>query len=199
MMTEQRKDEIRAMLQRATITVIAAQGLDKATTKALATAAGVNEAYIYRVFDGKDDLLAKTFSALDDHMVNVLQQAMTIMRDKTLDMETRCYRIFSRLWRFLLQGRNECLCYIRYYYSPYFLEYSVERHKQVFVAVTERFGLAFRHGTDVWHMLVYVLDIIFSSVVRVFRGDIPDTEETERSIFDLLYNSIQPYLSWERS
>ena len=52
-MTEQRKEELRKALIRATIHVIANDGLDKATTKALATCAQVNEGYIYRVFDGK--------------------------------------------------------------------------------------------------------------------------------------------------
>jgi AcrR family transcriptional regulator len=198
MMTEQRKEELRKALIRATIHVIANDGLDKATTKALATCAQVNEGYIYRVFDGKDDLLTKTFEMLDCQMINLLHGAMGIIRDESLDMETRCYRIFSQLWRFCLAGRNECLCYIRYYYSPYFTKYSSEQHKKMFESVTERFGHVFKQGTDIWHMLVYVLDIIFSSVIRVFRGDLPNTPETEKNVFELLYHSIQPYLSWER-
>jgi hypothetical protein len=68
----------------------------------------------------------------------------------------------------------------------------------MFESVTERFGRVFKQGTDIWHMLVYVLDIIFSSVIRVFRGDFPNTPETEKNVFELLYHSIQPYLSWER-
>ena len=198
MMTEQRKEELREALLEATIYVVANDGLDKATTKALATRAQVNEGYIYRVFDGKDDLLTKTFEMLDGQMINHLHGVMTIMRDESLDMETRCYHIFSQVWRFFLAGQDECLCYIRYYYSPYFTKYSWEQHKKAFEPVTERFGHVFKQGTDVWHMLVYVLDIIFSSVVRVFRGDLPNTQETEKSVFDLLYHSIQPYLSWER-
>jgi AcrR family transcriptional regulator len=198
MMTEQRKEELRTALIRATIHVIANDGLDKATTKALATCAQVNEGYIYRVFDGKDDLLNKTFEMLDCQMINLLHGAMGIIRDESLDMETRCYRIFSQLWRFCLAGRNECLCYIRYYYSPYFTKYSSEHHEKMFESVTERFGRVFKQGTDIWHMLVYVLDIIFSSVIRVFRGDLPNTPETEKNVFELLYHSIQPYLSWER-
>ena len=151
-----------------------------------------------RVFDGKDDLLTKTFEMLDGQMINLLHGAMAIMRDESLDMETRCYRIFSQLWRFCLAGQNECMCYIRYYYSPYFTKYSSEQHKKMFESVTERFGRVFKQGTDIWHMLVYVLDIIFSSVIRVFRGDLPNTPETEKNVFELLYHSIQPYLSWER-
>ena len=40
-----------------TVRVVARDGLDKTTTKAIATEAGLSEAYIYRCFESKEALL----------------------------------------------------------------------------------------------------------------------------------------------
>ena len=49
-----------------TIMVIAANGLDKTTTKAIVKGTDINEAYIYSHFSDKEDLLAKVFETLDE-------------------------------------------------------------------------------------------------------------------------------------
>ncbi|MBR5615983.1 MAG: helix-turn-helix transcriptional regulator, partial [Clostridia bacterium] len=89
MMTEQRKEELREALREATVYVVAHDGLDKATTKALASRAGVNEGYIYRVFDGKEDLLAKTFTMLDGELAGAVSQNLPVMHDESMDIEMR--------------------------------------------------------------------------------------------------------------
>lgn len=43
------------------IRVVAREGLDKATTKAIAADAGLNEAYIYRCFESKEAMLRDAF------------------------------------------------------------------------------------------------------------------------------------------
>lgn len=44
-----------------TVRVVARDGLDKTTTKAIATEAGLSEAYIYRCFESKEALLCAAF------------------------------------------------------------------------------------------------------------------------------------------
>ena len=47
------QEEMKLALLGSTIRVIARNGLDKTTTRAIATEANLNEAYIYRLFDCK--------------------------------------------------------------------------------------------------------------------------------------------------
>ena len=56
--------EIQQTFIRSAIRVIARKGLVKATTKAIAADAGLNEAYIYKCFKGKDELLAEALHDL---------------------------------------------------------------------------------------------------------------------------------------
>ena len=48
-----------------TVRVVARDGLDKTTTKAIATEAGLSEAYIYRCFESKEALLCAAFHMED--------------------------------------------------------------------------------------------------------------------------------------
>lgn len=87
-------DEIRQALIDGTVRVVARNGLDKATTKALTTEAGVNEVNIYRMFNGKDDLLKKTFSALDNELVSEILSRLPIMDVTAMPIEDRCRALF---------------------------------------------------------------------------------------------------------
>ena len=108
-----------------TVTVIAEQGLDKTTTKAIVTGTGINEAYIYRCFSDKEDLLSKTFDMLDNELLTQSMQHLPVMYMQEMDFETRSRLYFASVWKFLLGNREKCLAYIRYYYSPYFKKFSL--------------------------------------------------------------------------
>ena len=52
--------EMRQVFIDSAVRVVARDGLEKTTTKAIASEAKLNEAYIYKCFSGKDDLLCGT-------------------------------------------------------------------------------------------------------------------------------------------
>ena len=71
--------DMREKLIARTITVIATEGLDKTTTKAITTGTGINEAYIYRHFSDKKDLLSKAFDKLDEELVAKVMQHLPVL------------------------------------------------------------------------------------------------------------------------
>lgn len=141
--------EIRCTLIAKTISVIANAGLDKTTTKAITHETGMNEAYIYRHFLDKEDLLSKTFDKLDDELVDKTLRHIKVMYMKDLDYETRCRVLFTAIWDFFVGNREKCLAFVRYYYSPYFTKYSVEAHKRRYVPLVNKFKDAFRDEANV--------------------------------------------------
>lgn len=191
-------DEIRQALIDGTVRVVARNGLDKATTKALTTEAGVNEVNIYRMFNGKDDLLKKTFSALDNELVSEILSRLPIMDVTAMPIEDRCRALFFSVWKHLVGNSEKCLCFIRYYYSPYFEKYSFEEHKENYRIVVEKFTPAFMEGVDVWIMLKHILDAMLSSAVKVFQKEMPDTDESAERVYNLVYSAVEPQLSWSK-
>ena len=185
--------DIRDTLITRTITVIADEGLDKTTTKAITQGTGINESYIYRRFSDKEDLLSKTFDKLDDELMTAVTRCLPIMYVQDIEFELRCRAFFNNIWAFLLGNKEKCLAFVRYYYSPYFTKYSAESHKKRFLPIVERFSLAFIDEADVWMILNHILNVLLDFAVKVFSGAVGDNEDTEEHVFRLIYHSVSSY------
>ena len=186
---------MRIALLHSTIVVVARDGLENATTKAIATNASVNEAYIYRIFESKESLLHETFVYLDKELVARLLVHLPVMYMPGWDFEIRCRALFSAVWGFLTSNRDECLCFLRYYYSPYFRKHSSEEHRARYERVVELMTPAFRPRADVWMLLNHMLNIMLDFAVKIFDGDLKDSEKTAQHVFTLVYASIKPYMN----
>lgn len=177
----------------ATIAVIAKEGLDKATTKLIGLAAATNEAYIYRTFEDKVDMFAKTFDFLDEELFHKTMEQIDVMYMQELDFETRCRTYFFGLWEFLLGGKDKCLTYIRYFYSPYFTKYSAESHKKRFDPLISKFKPAFKDEADVWMILNHILNVMFDFAVKVHNGQMSDSDNYAEHVFRVIYASVKQY------
>ncbi len=176
-----------------TITVIASSGLDKTTTKAIVTGTGINEAYIYRNFSDKEDLLSKAFEEVDREIVAKAMEHISVMYMREMDYETRCRYFFFYMWKYLLDNKEKCLTYIRYYYSPYFRKYSAESHKQRYEGLVVTFEDVFAPDVDAWMLINHILNIMLDFAIKVFDGELPNDDNTSTQVFRLIYYSIRAY------
>lgn len=188
-----KRQNVCATLIDRTIEVIANKGLDNTTTKAIVSGTDINEAYIYRCFKDKEDLLIKSFAKLDDELFNVVTREIEIMGIKSLDYELRCRLFFDRVWKFLLSNREKCLAFVRYYYSPYFKKYSAEEHTLRFFPLIEKFRQAFNPEENVWMLMNHILNVMLDFAIKVYDGAVQDNDDTEEHVFRLVYYSICPY------
>ena len=188
-----KQEQIRQKLIDGAIHVIANDGLERATTKLIGTHTKVNEAYIYRCFDGKEDLFAKTFAALDEELVSQTLKHLPVMHMSELEFEMRARFYFAALWRFFLGNREKSLTFIRYYYSPYFARYSAEEHKRRFVPLVDKFSEAFRDEANVWMILNHILATMLDFAIKVFDGALSDNDDTAEHVFRLVYSSVRQY------
>ncbi|MBO5796993.1 MAG: TetR/AcrR family transcriptional regulator [Clostridia bacterium] len=176
-----------------TIEVMATEGLDKTTTKAIVSGTGINEGYIYRHFANKDDLLVKTFDALDEELVSRAMENISIMNMPQTEYETRCWLYFSAMWRFLLGNRAKCRAFIQYYYSPYFGKYSATGHKARYQPFIAKFQTAFRSEANVWMLFNHLLTTMLDFALKVMDGAVPDDDDTAAHVFQLVYHSAKLY------
>lgn len=185
--------EIKRALIDSAIHTIAKVGIDSATTKLLANNAGVNEVYIYRIFGGKENLFKEAFVFVDNDFSATLLDLLPKAYSQNLTTEARFKNLFELVWKYATSDKEKCSFFIRYYYSRcYTSEISLER-KAIYAAVMKKFDTAFERGTDTWWLFNHILDVVFSSAVKVLRDEIPDNEETQENIFNLLYPAIKQY------
>ena len=189
------QDEMRLALLNSTVQIIARDGLEKTTTRAITTTAQLNEAYLYRFFDDTEDLFKETFTMLDKELVSILLLHLPTMTNKALDFETGCRVLFNSCWKFILSNREKCLCFIRYYYSPYFKKYSYDDHQERYKKVIDVIAPAFRPKANVWMILNHVLNTMLNFATKVFNGAIDDCDDTEKHVFLICYSSIKPYIN----
>lgn len=184
---------MREMLIESTITVIATEGLDKTTTKAITAGTGINEAYIYRHFTNKEELLSKAFDKLDAELLAELMSYVAVMVNDQMDRETRCRMYFAKIWSFLLANKDRCLAFVRYYYSPYLTKYSVESHRQRYVPLIEKISPAFKDEADVWMILNHILNVMLDFAVKVHNGQMSKEDNYTEHVFRVIYRSVDQY------
>ena len=184
---------VRQTLIERTITVIANQGLDRTTTKAVVGDTGINEAYIYRQFADKDDMIVKTFDFLDEELVAETLKHIVVMDKAGVSFEERCWLYFSAVWAFLLGNRDKCLACVQYFYSPYFSKYSVNDHRERFEVLIEKFKPVFREEADVWMILNHILNVMLDFAVKVHNGQMAEEDNYTEHVFRVIYASVQQY------
>ncbi len=193
-----KQEDIRQKLIQSAIHVVATEGIHKATTKAIAAHSGVNEVYIYRTFEDKEDLFAQTFALIDSELIACILKYEPIMQMKEIEIKERCYIFFRACWKKILDY-DKCSFFIKYYYSQYYDSYSPLKRRKAYAEVIDSFAPAFKPGTDVWRMFNRILDIVYSTIIKILRNEIPDNEETAEDVFRVLYSAIGSALVWNES
>lgn len=188
--------DMRSALINSAIHVVACNGIDRTTTKALATHANLNEVYIYRVFGGKEELLKETFDVLDIQFRDCLLRYIDVMNDTSLPMKERCWQFFSKVWEFTLNDREKCSFFIRYYHSRFFDTYSIKKRRETYKELMDYFTIAFKDGIDVWLLLNHIFDVLFASVIKILRNEIEADDRIAVSTFALIYMAVEPYFAW---
>ena len=185
--------DVQSRLIDRTIIVIAENGLDKTTTKAIVKGTDINEAYIYRYFSDKEDLLSHVFDTLDEELVAKAMQHLPVMYMRELEYELRCRVFFEAVWKFLLGSKEKCLAFVRYYYSPYFTKYSAESHKRRYMPVVEKFKEAFKDEADVWMILNHILNVMLDFAVKAHNGQMSKEDHYVEHVFLVIYASVKQY------
>ena len=189
-----KQDDLSQALIDGTIRVVARRGLNKATTKAISNATGINEVYIYRLFQNKEKLFEKAFESLDDRLVSKALLHIEVMYAQEMDYETRCRIYFFAMWNFLIGNKDEILTYVRYYYSPYFVKGAAMAHRKRFVPLVNKFKKAFRDEADVWMILSHILNVMLSFSIMVYNDEMPNEDNYTEHVFRVVYCSIKQYL-----
>ena len=194
-----REAEIKELLISNAIRLIAEGGFEKATTKELAHCRGslpdfkMNEAYIYRLFGNKENLYEAAFVCLDNELFYAFRHGVQALGGFTSDSKDRLYKFFLMAWRFILGNEARCRCYVRYYYSIYFKGHSLEAHKKLFGEIVAEMAPFFKEEADVVSILHSVFTTLLDFGIRVYNGELEDSDINTPHIFNVLYCMMATY------
>lgn len=184
--------EMQQAFKDATVHVVARDGLDKVTTKAIAKEAKLNEAYIYKCFAGKDDLLNETLNMEDANFAELLNELFPVVYDQRLSYRERAYVIWKRSWDFILEERDDCIFYIRFYFASIGLNHVYRKHMDACWPLVERIRPLFKDGTNMEMLCHQVFCTMLFFAARVMDGDMPNDEETTAWVFNQIDAFVTP-------
>lgn len=154
----------------------------------------MNEVYIYRLFGSKEDLYEQTFLYLDKELIATIRSGAKLADGFEQDTKEKLTTVFVTTWRFITNNEERCRCYVRYYYSAYFKGRAQEQHLRLFEDMIARLRPIFKDDADVVSILHSVFTATFDFAIRVYNGELENSEENCDHIFNVLYCMLATYL-----
>lgn len=192
--------EVRQLLINNTIHLVAEGGFERATTKEVTFCGGalpelkMNEVYIYRLFGSKENLYAQTFEFLDKELFYTIRSGAKAIDSFEQDTRENLYTVFVTTWNFITSDEERCRCYVRYYYSSYFKGESQAQHLKLFDEMIKRLLPIFKDGADSVAILHSIFTAAFGFAIRVYNGELENSENNRTHIFHVLYCMLATYL-----
>lgn len=187
-------------LMNGAVKAVALYGLENASTKTISASSGINEAYIYRYFDSKEDLLAKTFEREDKQFIEMILDNFPVLSYESLDYEVRCRLLFERCWNYIIGRPTELKFYMRYYHSLMYHTYSFITHTNQFSVIVERLQPAFPgDGKGVELILRHILDTLLNmAMMYVSDPEAVDPNEAADVNFRIIFSVVKEFVDKKR-
>ena len=193
------ESEVKEILISNAVSLIAEGGFEKATTKNLTNystapeGVKMNEAYIYRLFGSKENLYAAAFRRLDSEVYDAFKYAIDTVGDFSIETTKKFDEFFLLAWQFILRNGERCRCYVRYFYSIYFKDESLAEHNRLFEGLIKKISPIFKEEADVKAILHSVFTTLLNFAIRVYNGELENSEINRPHIFNVLYCMMVTY------
>ncbi len=90
----------------AAIKVIAENGLENTATNMICAESGINVAYIYRFFESKEDLIAKSFEYVDDEFLGEAMKQLNNPRAGNDEIAERNFKLIFSVIRAYIKSEK---------------------------------------------------------------------------------------------
>lgn len=197
-------DDTRTRIIFAAMKAVRQYGLEGMRIQNVSDLAGISPGALYRYFESKDQLIVECFTFVDKQVAAIFDH----LTFNPLTMLTNPMDAVKALWqpyfRFWIAHPDETVFYHRFRDSVSFPEYDKKRdatYFSTFAGMIRLFKKVFPALRQINQDLLW-LHVLTSTVMYakyVVEGTLPDTQETEDTIFQLLTTGLSGYLKPEAS
>ena len=197
-------DNTRTRIIYAAMAAVRQYGLEGVRIQQVSEFAGITPGAIYRHFASKEQLLIECFTYVDKQAAEIFEH----LQFNPLAMLTDPMGAVKELWqpyfRFWVAHPDETIFYHRFRDSVFFPKYDRTRdvtYFNKFIGMVRAFKMVFPRLDRINQDLLW-LHVLTSTVMYakyVVEGTIPNNQETEDTVFQLLTTGLSGYLKPERS
>ena len=196
-------DDTKTRIIFAAMKAVRQYGLEGVRIQNVSELAGISPGAIYRYFDGKDQLLAECFTYVDKQAAAIFDH----LKLNPLTMLTNPMGAVKGLWlpyfRYWTSHPDETIFYHRFRDSAFFPKYDKVRdftYFNTFIRMVHLFKKVFpaldRINQDLLWLHVLTSTVMYAKYV--VEGTLPNNQETEETIFQLLTTGLSGYLKPEK-
>ena len=192
-------DDTKTRIVLAAIKAVRQYGLEGVRIQNVSELAGISSGAIYRHFEGKDQLLVECFTYVDKQAAAIFEH----LKFDPLLMLTDPVGAVMELWlpyfRFWTSHPDETVFYHRFRDSTFFPQYDKSRdvtYFKTFIGMVHAFKKVFPSLNRINQDLLW-LHVLTSTVMYakyVVEGILPNDQETEDTVFQLLTTGLSGYL-----
>lgn len=192
-------DDTRTRIILAAVKAVRQYGLEGVRIQNVSELAGISPGAIYRYFDGKEQLLVECFTYVDKQAAAIFER----LKFNPLAMLADPMEAVRGLWlpyfRFWTSHPDETVFYHRFRDSAFFPKYDKSRdvaYFKTFIEMVRTFKKAFpsldRINQDLLWLHVLTSTVMYAKYV--VEGVLPNDQETENTVFQLLALGLSGYL-----
>ena len=196
-------DDTKTRIILAAMKAVRQYGLEGVRIQNVSELAGISPGAIYRYFDGKEQLIVECFTYVDKQAAEVFEH----LKFNPLVMLTDPMGAIKELWlpyfRFWTARPDETVFYHRFRDSTFFPKYDKSRavtYFKTFIGMVNIFKKVFP-SLDKMNQDLLWLHVLTSTVMYakyVVEGVLPNNQETENTVFQLLTTGLSGYLKPEK-
>ena len=192
-------DDTKTRIIFATMKAVRQYGMEGVRIQNVSELAGISPGAIYRHFDVKEQLLVECFTYVDKQAAQIFEH----LKFNPLSMITDPMGAVKGLWlpyfRFWTSHPDETVFYHRFRDSAFFPKYDKSRdvtYFKTFIGMVHAFKKIFPSLNRINQDLLW-LHVLTSTVMYakyVVEGTLPNNQETEDTIFQLLTTGLSGYM-----
>lgn len=174
-------------------------GLEGVRIQHVSELAGISAGAIYRHFEGKDQLLTECFTYVDKQAAAIFEHVKFEPLYMLKDPVGAVKRLWLPYFRFWTSHPDETIFYHRFRDSAFFPQYDKSRdvaYFKMFIGMVQAFKKVFPRLNKINQDLLW-LHVLTSTVMYakyVVEGTLPNNQETEDTVFELLATGLSGYL-----
>lgn len=182
----------RAALLESTVRAVAKYGMEAINTCHTSSDAGVSDAYIYRFFENKEDLVAQAYLLENYKFTYYVIRQIDLVRKQMIEytLPDRCRLVFHAAWRYLIDTPDVCRFFAYYYHSPDFEKYAQEEQQTQLDELAEKILPLFDTMEDARNCLHALFILLNSFSIQVVNQEVPDEDETENRAFKTAFDTV---------
>lgn len=192
-------DDTKMRILSAVMKAVRQYGLEGVRVQNVSELAGVSPGALYRYFDGKEQLLLECFIYVDRQAAEIFEYLQVDPQTIRTDPMGAVKRLWLPYFRFWTSHPDETVFYYRFRDSAFFPKYDKTRdftYFKTFAGMVQDFKRVFP-CLDWMNQDLLRLHVLTSTVMYaryVVEGVLPNSQETEDTIFQLLATGLSGYM-----